>query len=166
MSKLIIWTAGLTFAFSFAAIILSIIHIRHHIYYNHEPNTKKYIVTILFLIVVYSITSWLTLYWIHISIYFHTVCNIYKALVIYSFYQLHVEKCLSLSIGILQYSFFQLLITMTTFIYPYMDNYVTLSTTISQICAIYCLILFYLQLNKLPHESMRPIPKFVCITVT
>lgn len=83
-----IWADGIAFAFALAAIILCFVQIHHHIYHNHHPETRKYIIRILLMVVVYCIESWFGLYVPSLSLYLDTIRDFYEAIVIYSFYQL------------------------------------------------------------------------------
>eukprot|EP01084_Bolivina_argentea_P229423 387220_1 len=86
--ELHIWADYIAFAFALLASILCAIQIHHHIYHNHEPQTRKYIIRILLMVIVYCIESWFGLYDPHLSLYLDTIRDTYEALVIYSFYQL------------------------------------------------------------------------------
>lgn len=98
-----IWADSVAFAFALSAVILCSIQIHHHIYHNHEPETRRYIIRILLMVVVYSIEAWLGLFSPEFAMYMDAIRDSYEALVIYSFYQLlicamggydNVQQCL------------------------------------------------------------------------
>eukprot|EP00483_Globobulimina_turgida_P006546 UN06556 len=83
-----VWADYIAFGFAALACILCSIQIHHHIYHNHDPETRKYIIRILLMVIVYCIESWFGLFDPHLSLYLDTMRDTYEALVIYSFYQL------------------------------------------------------------------------------
>ena len=83
-----IWGDYIAGFFALIACILCIIQIHHHIYHNHHPDTRKYIIRILLMVIVYCVESWFGLFDPELSLYLDTIRDTYEALVIYSFYQL------------------------------------------------------------------------------
>eukprot|EP01083_Nonionella_stella_P031391 85967_1 len=83
-----VWADYIALTFALLACILCAIQIHHHIYHNHHPETRKYIIRILLMVVVYCIESWFGLYEPSLSLYLDTIRDTYEALVIYSFYSL------------------------------------------------------------------------------
>jgi len=83
-----IWADYIALAFALLACILCAVQIHHHIYHNHHPDTRKYIIRILLMVIVYCIESWFGLFDPDASLYLDTIRDTYEALVIYSFYQL------------------------------------------------------------------------------
>lgn len=49
-------------------------HLRHY----NCPQQQKWIVRILFMVPIYAFASWMSLRFVHLSIYFDTVRNIYE----------------------------------------------------------------------------------------
>ena len=70
------------------ACVLSSIQINKHIYHDHHLETRKYIIRILLMIIVYAICATLGLYYPQYSIYWDVIRDTYESIVIYSFYQL------------------------------------------------------------------------------
>ena len=83
-----VWADYVAAIFALLACILCVIQIHHHLYYNHQPETRKYIIRILLMVIVYCIESWFGLYSPSFSLYLDTIRDTYEAMVIYSFYSL------------------------------------------------------------------------------
>ena len=86
--ELHVWADYIAAVFALFACILCAIQIHHHIYHNHQPDTRKYIIRILLMVIVYCIESWWGLLDPNVSLYLDTLRDTYEALVIYSFYSL------------------------------------------------------------------------------
>ena len=83
-----IWADGVALAFTIAAVCLCGLQIHNHIYHNHIPQVRKYIIRILLMVIVYGVESFWGLYDPEWSLYLNALRDCYEALVIYSFYQL------------------------------------------------------------------------------
>ncbi|ETO04555.1 hypothetical protein RFI_32842 [Reticulomyxa filosa] len=86
-----IWADGVAFLFALAATILCSLQIHHHIYHNHQPQTRRYIIRILLMVIVYSVEAWIGLFIPKLALYLDAIRDTYEALVIYSFYQLLIQ---------------------------------------------------------------------------
>jgi len=65
-------------SFAWLSVVLTTHQIIQHLKYYTQPNQQKWIVRILFMVPIYSLSSWLSLRYYHLSIYFDTIRNIYE----------------------------------------------------------------------------------------
>ena len=91
-----LWVTGeaawaLSGSFAWLSIILTCHQIIQHLKFYTQPREQKWIVRILFMVPIYSLSSWLSLKYFHLSIYFDTIRNVYEAFVIYNFLSLCFE---------------------------------------------------------------------------
>ncbi|CAG8556206.1 7839_t:CDS:2 [Diversispora eburnea] len=85
-AQIIGWiVAGLCTLFS---TIISFYLIFKHCQNYHKPNQQRYIIRIILLIPIFSITSWLSYRFLRYSEYFETIRSCYEAFVIFSFFAL------------------------------------------------------------------------------
>ncbi|KHN13961.1 Transmembrane protein 184B [Glycine soja] len=73
------------------AIALSLLHIYKHLLNYTEPTYQRFIVRIVFMVPVYALMSFLSLFLPQGSIYFNSIREIYEAWVIYNFLSLCLE---------------------------------------------------------------------------
>lgn len=62
-----------------------------HLTQYNCPRTQVYVVRILWMVPIYSITSWLAMRWIEYAVLFETVRDAYESYVLYSFLQFLIE---------------------------------------------------------------------------
>jgi len=191
---------------------LSAHDINNHLLHFEQPLLQVYVIRILFMIPLYSVTSLISLNNENLNVYLECVRGLYEAFVIWNFtyflmvYLAPTEESLAnhlqlkpqshhlfpmnylvdpwpmgpiflfnCKFGTLQYVIWKIFVVVVTFILEIFGVfgygewgltsayfYVTGITNLSQIVALYCLILFY-------HATMddlapiRPLPKFICI---
>eukprot|EP01084_Bolivina_argentea_P047256 87060_1 len=83
-----IWADWISILFVILACILSTIQINKHIYHDHHPQIRRYIIRILLMIIIYAICALLGLFQPQYSDIYEIVRDSYESIVIYSFYQL------------------------------------------------------------------------------
>eukprot|EP01083_Nonionella_stella_P138603 421784_1 len=217
--------------------ISTIIQINKHVFDNHHPQIRRYIIFILLMIIIYSLFAFSEFFqppYIHITT---IVRDLYESVAIYSFYQLFIHSlggyhnlhkhlahiqmdsfqslwlchycCIRqdiqstsaptntptqnnvsfkwikyITLGVLQFCGVQIVLTIVLFCLDVINDlhfddfahniaygWIALCRTISQIVAIYCLLLLYFILKSLPPHSqgykqlviLRFIPKCLCI---
>lgn len=74
--------------FSLLAILMACFLIYRHLKHWTEPKPQTYIVRILIMVPIYSIDSWLSIYFRHYSLYFDIARDAYEAYVLYQFFEL------------------------------------------------------------------------------
>ncbi|KAK2714035.1 transmembrane protein 184B-like isoform X2 [Artemia franciscana] len=85
---------GISGAFVWTAIIITCHQIYQYLRYYTNPNEQRWIVRILFIVPIFSFTSWLSLLCFNINnyyVYFDSVRDCYEAFVIYNFLALCYE---------------------------------------------------------------------------
>lgn len=86
-----LWISGL---FVFAALFLTCQQIYKHLRWYTNPAQQRWIVRILFIVPIYAVHSWISLFYFNSEgyyVYFFTVRDCYEAFVIYSFLSLCYE---------------------------------------------------------------------------
>ncbi len=87
-SPLLWWIILTCFLFSSAATFLSLKLILRHLRHFSQPIIQRKIIAILWMVPIYSITSWLSLQFIHQSMLLDMVRDCYESYVIYTFFAL------------------------------------------------------------------------------
>lgn len=77
--------------FALAATIMSIHLIGQHYRNYTQPQYQRYIIRILYMVPIYSLTSWLSFRYFAYEVYFDVVRDCYEAFVIYSFFALLIN---------------------------------------------------------------------------
>jgi hypothetical protein len=90
----VVWlntTFGIAGFFAWTSVFLSSWLIYKHLRNYNEPNLQRPIVRIILMVPLYAINSWVSLKYVHISIYLDLVRDSYEAYVVYQFFVLLIE---------------------------------------------------------------------------
>jgi hypothetical protein len=90
----VIWlntTFGIAGFFAWTAVVLSLWLIYKHLRNYNEPHLQRPIVRILLMVPIYAINSWVSLRYVHVSLYLDLIRDAYEAYVVYQFFVLLVE---------------------------------------------------------------------------
>ncbi|KAF9941613.1 hypothetical protein BGZ67_004444 [Mortierella alpina] len=71
--------------FTLISTIISLVLIYRHLQYYTKPNQQRYIVRMLLMVPIYSITSWFSFVYVREAVYYETIRVLYEAFVIASF---------------------------------------------------------------------------------
>ncbi|KAF9290982.1 hypothetical protein BGZ68_005569 [Mortierella alpina] len=71
--------------FTVISTIISLVLIYRHLQYYTKPNQQRYIVRMLLMVPIYSITSWFSFVYVREAVYYETIRVLYEAFVIASF---------------------------------------------------------------------------------
>ncbi|GCC21516.1 hypothetical protein chiPu_0019988 [Chiloscyllium punctatum] len=177
------FTAGI---FVFMTIPISLWGILQHLVHYTQPELQKPIIRILWMVPIYSLDSWIALKYPHIAIYVDTCRECYEAYVIYNFmifllsyltYQ-HPNLVILLEAKDQQKHLPPLCCCPSwhmgeicelvgvydegNFSFKNAWTYLVIINNLSQIFAMYCLVLFYKVLrNEL--NPIQPVGKFLCV---
>ncbi|EKX48282.1 hypothetical protein GUITHDRAFT_162440 [Guillardia theta CCMP2712] len=166
------WAIGAVFVAVSVPISLHDIHM--HILHYVSPLQRHYI-RILWMVPIYSIESWLALRFNDHKLIMETLREAYEAYVVYSFFRLLLEFMGPPDIALAKYVFIRTLVAVMVIIFQQYDMYgeghfsvdkayvwTLIIINCSQCWALYCLVVFYIELKK-ELMSLNPLGKFLVV---
>ncbi|KAL4229930.1 hypothetical protein ACF0H5_010321 [Mactra antiquata] len=172
--------------FTLLAVPISLWEIILHVINYTKPHLQKYIIRIIWMVPIYALNAWFALRFKSISIYLDTVRECYEAYVIYNFMayllsylwtehpQLHIELSRKpQQKHLIPFCCFPpwpmgIICELNgkyhegDFDFQSAWSYLVIINNISQVWAMYCLILFYRATRDLL-APIKPVPKFLCV---
>ncbi|CAG5135698.1 unnamed protein product [Candidula unifasciata] len=175
--------------FVLMALPISVWGIVQHIVNYTTPHMQRYIIRILWMVPIYALNAWFALRFPAAAIYLDTLRECYEARLIEGrppvkhifpfcllppcrFSVKFIQRCKH---GVLQYTVVRPAMTVVALIcemcgkYNEGDfdfstawSYIVIINNVSQILAMYCLVLFY-KAFKTELQPLNPVPKFLCV---